>query len=132
MKQLAALILACIFTAGLIGMSSAQSTKSVNAPMTLTVDGRAVPLTGEERAAIAKAVPAIRAALPPADQAVVDFSAALTADQRAVVGADTAEQWTPTALITRWRSGGAPIPRATAARDLEIALVAQSLVGQPR
>lgn len=104
--------------------------KALTGVMVLTVDGRTVTLTDGEKTEIAQRVPAVKAALPPADQGSVDWQAALTADQRTIVGADAPEAWTPQALAARWRTGGAPLPRVQAAAQLEISLVAQAFLAR--
>ena len=117
--------------AATLGAAFAQvKPKTLTGIVTVIVDGKTVDLTDAQKAELARRVPAVKEALPVADQGSVDWQAALTADQRAIVGADLPEAWLPAALAARWRTGGAPLPRATAAAQLEIALVAQQFLAR--
>jgi hypothetical protein len=104
--------------------------KALTGAIVVTVDGKTVTLTDAEKTELAQRVPSVKAALPSGDQPSVDWAAALTADQRTIVGSDGPEAWTPEALIARWRAGGAPLPRAQAAAQLEIAVIAQKFLAR--
>lgn len=97
----------------------------------MTVDGKAVALTDADKAEIAQRVQAVKDALPPADQASVDWQAALTAEQRVIVGSNGPEQWTPSALVARWKtSRGTATTLGSAAAELEIALIAEQFLAR--
>lgn len=104
--------------------------KALTGAIVVTVDGKAVTLTDSEKTELAQRVLAVKVALPTADQTAVDWSAALTADQRAIVGTGTPEQWTPETLVTRWKAGGPLFSPASAAAQLEIALIAQKFLAR--
>lgn len=97
----------------------------------MTVDGRPVALTDANKADIAQRIDAVKDALPAADRASVEWGAALTTDQRAIVGEETPEQWTPQAVLDRWKSSrGTAISQGDAAAQLEIALISQKFLAR--
>jgi hypothetical protein len=124
------LVLACLAAVALGPVQAQVRTKALTGVITVTVDGRAVALTDAEKTELAQRVPAVKAALPVADQPAVDWQAALTADQRAIVGDSAPTVWAPEALISRWKVGGEPLPRAEAAAQLEIAVIAQKFLAR--
>lgn len=131
MRKIVVSLLVCLFAGTALGTALGQVTpKALTGVMVVTVDGRTVPLTDGEKTEIAQRIPAIKAALPPVDQTSVDWQAALSASQRALVGADSPEQWTPEALLARLRSGSGNISRTTAITQLEVALVAQKFLAR--
>lgn len=113
-----------------IALQAQIRAKALTGAIVVTVDGKTVTLTDAEKTELAQRVAAVKAALPSGDQPSVDWAAALTADQRTIVGEDLPTAWTPEALAARWRGGGAPLPRAQAAAQLEIALVAQKFLAR--
>jgi hypothetical protein len=104
--------------------------KALTGVITVTVDGKTVTLTDAEKTELAQRVAAVKAALPTGDQPSVDWHAALTADQRAIVGTDGPDAWTPAELVARWRAGGTALTRAQAAAQLEVALIAQKFLAR--
>lgn len=125
------LALVCVLVHLVPDAAAQVRTAAITAPMTVTVNGSPVTLTAEDREAIARASAAVRAALPVADREQVDWQAALTADQRLIVGSDGPEAWLPSALVARWRASGmTQITRARAAAEVEIAQVARRVLNQ--
>jgi hypothetical protein len=124
------IVFACLAAIALAPVHAQVRPKALTGAIVVTVDGKTVTLTDAEKTELAQRVAAIKAALPSGDQPSVDWNAALTADQRAIVGSDLPDAWTPEALVARWRSGGAPLPRAQAAAQLEVALIAQKFLAR--
>lgn len=104
------------------------------ARISVTVNGSAVTMTDDEMIAIVRDRPdhpiskALKTKFNPSELSKADFSAALTAEQRTIVGNDPVSAWTHQSVIGRLKSQGTPAALRAAA-EMEIAIIAQQLSG---